>query len=97
MGIFIKNFEAPKKCIQCIFFDEIMLGCNLFSYGCIDRYKINPNKKQDWCELINVSIPHGRLIDVDALLDKLGCSDEDIYVEAVLEEEAPIIIEAEGE
>ena len=40
---------------------------------------------------------HGRLIDADALIDTLGCSDKDIYVKACIEEDAPTIIEADKE
>lgn len=40
---------------------------------------------------------HGRLIDADALIDSLDASDRDIYCKAVIEEEAPIIIEADKE
>lgn len=36
---------------------------------------------------------HGRLIDADALVDTLGASDRDIYCKAVIEEDAPTIIE----
>lgn len=36
---------------------------------------------------------HGRLIDADALINSLGASDRDIYCKAVIEEEAPTIIE----
>lgn len=38
---------------------------------------------------------HGRLKDVDAIIDTLGCSDGDIYVKACIEEDAPTIIEAD--
>lgn len=38
---------------------------------------------------------HGRLIDADALIDSLGISDRDIYCKAVIEEDAPTIIEAD--
>jgi hypothetical protein len=38
---------------------------------------------------------HGRLIDADALIDTLGCSDRDIYVKACIEEDAPTIIEVD--
>ena len=40
---------------------------------------------------------HGRLKDVDALINTLGCSDRDIYCKAVIEEDAPTIIEADKE
>ena len=36
---------------------------------------------------------HGRLIDADALINSLGASDRDIYCIAVIEEDAPTIIE----
>ena len=36
---------------------------------------------------------HGRLIDADALINSLGASDRDIYCKAVIEEDAPTIIE----
>ena len=39
---------------------------------------------------------HGRLIDADALIDTLGCSDRDIYVKACIEEDALTIIEADN-
>ena len=37
--------------------------------------------------------PHGRLIDADKLAYELGASDEDIYVRATLDEDAPTVIE----
>jgi len=37
---------------------------------------------------------HGRLIDADALIDTLGCSDRDIYTKTCIEEDTPTIIEA---
>ena len=40
---------------------------------------------------------HGRLIDADALINSLGASDRDIYCKAVIEEDAPTIIEADKE
>ena len=38
---------------------------------------------------------HGDLIDADALIDTLGCSDRDEYTRACIEEDAPILIEAD--
>lgn len=38
---------------------------------------------------------HGRLIDADAFIDTLGCSDRDIYAKACIEEDAPTILEAD--
>lgn len=49
------------------------------------------------CKIIELPKGHGRLIDADALIDTLGCSDKDIYVKACIEEDAPTIIEADKE
>lgn len=40
---------------------------------------------------------HGRLKDIDAIIDTLDSSDRDIYVKECLEEDAPTIIPAERE
>lgn len=36
---------------------------------------------------------HGRLIDADALVESLDASDREIYCKAVIEEDAPTVIE----
>jgi hypothetical protein len=36
---------------------------------------------------------HGRLKDVDVIIDALGCSDRDIYAKECIEEDATTIIE----
>lgn len=88
MGIYIKNISMPKNCYECKF-----LRHGIKENWCYITYNGIPCE----CPLIDISVFHGRLIDVDALLDKLGSSDEDIYVETVLKKEAPIIIGAEGD
>lgn len=45
------------------------------------------------CKITELPKNHGRLIDADALVDTLGASDRDIYCKAVIEEDAPTIIE----
>lgn len=40
---------------------------------------------------------HGRLKDIDAIIDTLDSSDRDIYVKECLEEDTPTIIEADTE
>ena len=54
---------------------------------------------EEWSAILNgTPLPkgHGRLIDADALKDKLDCSDRDIYVKATLDEDAPTVIGADG-
>ena len=82
-SILIKNTEMPKSCDTCF----------LSRWDFIERFHC----PFDECPLVEVPTPHGRLIDADALDYKLGASDRDIYVRGVLEEDAPTVIEAEGE
>ena len=82
----------PKSCFACDFYSGN--ECYLYSYGIPARYNYNPDTKPEWCELVEVPTPHGRLIDKDELVHKLGVSDEDIYVRDYLED-APIVIEEE--
>ena len=100
-SILIKNMEMPINCI----YEEN--GKTKFCFFC--NHDDTPfcvyrgaglgldDERPDWCPLVEVPTPHGRLIDADALDYKLDSSDRDIYVRGVLEEEAPTIIEAEGE
>ena len=84
MSILIKGMEMPENCDT----------CPLSKWDSTNEkfYCIFDN-----CPLVEVPTPHGRLIDADALDYKLGSSDRDIYVRGVLEEEAPTVIEAEGD
>lgn len=58
-----------------------------------------PDDGKDLCVAVVKGTPlpkgHGRLIDADAIINTLGCSDRDIYVKACIEEDAPTIIEAD--
>ena len=98
MSILIKDMEMPETCEECSFHCYHSDG----EYVCVATplfYPMNlANSKgirKDWCPLVEVPTPHGRLIDADALDYKLGASDRDIYVRCTLEEDAPTVIEAE--
>lgn len=62
MGTYIKNFAPPKNCADC---DDDMLrtaiGCPLFAN----------NGRHEKCPLVDVPIPHGRLIDANAFAKTL--------------------------
>lgn len=91
MSILIKR-EMPKGCWACPFAVGKHYEC-LFTKK---SYNWGLTTRPSDCPLIEVKSPHGRLIDADALTDKLGISDRDIYCKCVIEEDAPTIIEAEG-
>ena len=59
MGVYIKGMDKPKECYLC------------------DVWSLCWNEKPYWseredCPLIEVKIPHGRLIDADELWEHIG-------------------------
>lgn len=78
MGFYV-NLEMPKDCPMCPFAYYDMFntfrGCDI-TRG--KRWAVTNDKdyaesstRPDWCPLIEVPEPHGRLIDADALLNRL--------------------------
>ena len=60
----------PKNCRECNFCSEISFeGYLWFDFYCRAKDKefdLNENEdKPNWCPLINIPAPHGRLIDAD--------------------------------
>ena len=93
MSVLVKGMSIPDNCELCAF--ETGFGFCLAKSDNFCGYT-NYRKRPEWCPLVEVPGPHGRLIDADALDYKLGASDRDIYVKYTLEEE-PTVIEAEDE
>ena len=93
MSVLVKGMSIPDNCELCAF--ETGFGFCLAKSDNFCGYT-NDRKRPEWCPLVEVPGPHGRLIDADALDYKLGASDRDIYVKYTLEEE-PTVIEAEDE
>lgn len=64
MSVFIKGMEMPENCSRCDFIKlNAAVRCFLFT-------GINGRAKD--CPLVEISTPHGRLIDGDKLLDKMS-------------------------
>lgn len=104
MGVYIKGMEMPKDCPMCPFANYDMFntfsGCDITSGK---RWAVKNDKdyaesstRPDWCPLIEVPEPHGRLIDADAVFNNLertgwyDNADRDIAEDLVLD--APTII-----
>ena len=72
MSLLIKGGVMPLTCEECPCFDEKDDCCNVSGRNVID-YKFYG--RPDDCPLVEVSTPHGRLIDADKLLKhKYGIS-----------------------
>lgn len=106
MSVIIRGMEMPTSCEKCPCKTADAfggLGCQATGY--IPLRKVNQNRP-DWCPLVPVPTPHGRLIDAD----KIGLTDFEIILcqkgnpfknalEMLLEkiENAPTVIPASEE
>lgn len=76
MGVYIKGMEMPKHCYDCIFYlnrydeDGEWLPSICVTTQLISEAGCTLNRAS-YCPLVEIPEPHGRLIDADALLDKL--------------------------
>ena len=68
MGIYIKGMEMQSRCTICVL-------CERWRYEgtrnlvCVPADRLIPEdcaERPDWCPMIEVPEPHGRLIDADA-------------------------------
>jgi len=93
MGVYNPWAEMPRSCVVCDYRDK----CPLFSqnfYG-LSSYK------HDSCPLVETPVPHGRLIDADAILNESGnyielYGHDKLYHETILQN-ASTVIGAEDE
>lgn len=104
MSILIKGMEMPRVCAEC-FMDP---PCGEALSGDINIWE----ERHPDCQLVEVKEPHGRLGDLDKLWDRMynyidnegakmpfGDNDFMIHRDSACEliEDAPTVIEAEGE
>lgn len=90
MSVLIKGMDMPKWCGECRF--SVDGWC--YAHGKPNVEALSNDGITNWCPLVEVPTPHGRLIDADALDYSLGVSDEDIYFSYILKD-APTVIESE--
>ena len=95
MSLIIKGSIMPLMCEECPCYDCDDYACKATGRGVIDyRYDGRP----DNCPLVEISTPHGRLIDADELIRCIehAFGDKDIVkLVANIIERQPTIIEAE--
>ena len=89
MSVLIKGITRPKNCFECHLAKWIDDGCA----GCVADSKIHNASKPVDCPLVEISEPHGALIDRDAL--RIVELDTLIMIRYKLAY-APTVIEAEG-
>lgn len=101
MSILIKGMKMPKNCETCEYQTKGACFASGVNKGTITIRRMG-KERPDWCPLVEIKTPHGRLIDADALVPDI-CRDweggripPDYYSEECIRE-APTVIEAEGE
>ena len=93
MSVLIRGMKMPQNCSEC----KLLCNENFEIWCCLtDREDVFLDATPDWCPLVEVPEPHGRLIDVDEICFSMTNGiDQDIAEEAI--RESPTVIEAEGE
>ena len=104
MSILIKGMEMPNRCFECIFLATVPnFFCLAGKRDLCAEHGINISRP-DWCPLVEVPTPHGRLGDLDALkaqykYGEADSEDEKVWMMNIRRAiaNAPTVIEAEGE
>ena len=100
MSVIVRGMEMPQKCGQCKFYHaEYPMYCMAVKgYRTVGAPYGMP--RPDWCPLVEIPTPHGRLGDLDELKTAFPICDNsmDIKIASVRAtiNHAPTIIEAEG-
>lgn len=77
MSVLIKNMEMPSRCYGCPFTEwsnlhQTMACLRYNSEPCFEDHSREYFKKRaDFCPLVEVPTPHGRLIDEDNVIDAI--------------------------
>lgn len=69
MSVLIKGMDMPKNCCECFAFKSSVSGYFLCKASGIAFGKWLPLKTPDWCPLVEVKTPHGRLIEEKIVRD----------------------------
>ena len=104
MSVLIKGFKMPEDCRECPLEMYYMncgeTRCRAENKILAENFKTIPfDGRPDWCPIVEVPAPHGRLIAADALLEdvrknSVSYSADDFAHEWV--DVQPTVIEAEG-
>ena len=73
MGVIVKGMKMPESCWMCNFCHEVKHYGNTINYCSAQKNKIilpNRSERDEICPLVEIP-PHGRLIDADALSERI--------------------------
>lgn len=95
MGVIVKGMEMPKNCKTCPFSDH-EAWC-LIPGDWRERYYCPDNERSEYCPLVEIPTPHGRLGDLDELAKHKyeNIWTNRLIIDADYLDDAPTVIEAE--
>lgn len=77
MSILIKGIEMPKECRECplevYYINSGMTRCRAGNKILAKNFEIPFDSRPDWCPLVEVHAPHGRIADMD---EAIKCIEE---------------------
>ena len=113
MGLYVKGESKPDVCESCWFhvrwnkFEDLQCGLDDEKIIAMNTYEYKGQTAvPDWCPLVEVPESHGRLIDADELVEMAYkeetegitfCVDSAEELEILFDDDAPTVIEANGE
>ena len=73
MSILIKGVDMPNNCLECFLFKSNMSGhwfcrAKRVAFGKEDAEWL-PLATPNWCPLVEIKTPHGRLVDIDNMVN----------------------------
>lgn len=93
MSVIIKGIRMPINCAECVCGNAQDGWCYVNELPlrrlCDGRVDIS---RPEWCPLVEIPTPHGRLIDADALIENAN-----FYETEMETKEAPTVIDAEAD
>lgn len=105
MSVLIKGMDMPRSCANCEWSSLSKMDLGMSMYCKLtkktENLEVAKNCRVEFCPLVEVPTPHGRLIDVDELivigLDDPDCNTLFEFVPKEFIDNAEVIIEAEEE
>lgn len=88
MGVYVKGMKFPDSCCVCPIMNQDDGYCEVNHDRADDIWN-----RPEWCPLVEVHTPHGRLIDADDITAFLQLERHGKNIESI--DEFPTIIEAE--
>ena len=93
--------KMPLRCFECAYISSSTMdgySCKVSHKSLASEHGINISRP-DWCPLVEIPTPHGRLGDLGKLFKEINIADDygaDALDVLRLVKDAPTVIEAEG-